>query len=188
MRAKAFTADYDLFIISPHISDFGPNDNLPIPDVAHKVFQRRVNSYNKELKINNELIQYYYNVDGFYEEEDPDIGNASERIRILMDLINEKLVEGGERVVHHNMDCTSPATDLSTNYPATFALPIKIGRFDKLCIINNNEELKELIKEARSSGYYIGTNPLWEKELGKINSHNFKDSKEKLMQKFKLTA
>lgn len=187
VSAKAFTADYDLLIISPHISDFGSNDNLPIPDVAHKVFQHRVNSHHKELTINNELVQDYYNVDSFYKKEDTDIGNASERVRILIDLINTKLVGDGERVVHHNMDCTSPATDLSGNYPATFALPMKIGRFDKLCIINSNEELKELINEARSSGYYIKINPLWEKELGKISSQNFKDSKEKLMQKFKLT-
>ncbi|MFC0139327.1 hypothetical protein ACFFJN_03950 [Erwinia mallotivora] len=169
MSANAFTADYDLLIISPHISDVGSNDNLPVPDVAHKVFQHRVNSYHKKLTINNQLVQDYYDVDSFYKKEDNDIGNASERVRILIDLINAKLVGDGERVVHHSMDCISPATDLSSNYPATFALPIKIGRFDKLCVINSNEELKELINEARSSGYYIKINPLWEKELNKCS-------------------
>ncbi|MGL6001083.1 MAG: anthrax toxin-like adenylyl cyclase domain-containing protein [Plesiomonas sp.] len=187
MNAKAFTADYDLLIISPHISDFGSKDNLPVPDVAHKVFQHRMSAYNKKPTINRELIQDYSSSDSFYKKEDPDIGNASERVRILIDLINAKLVGDGERVVHHNMDCSSPATDLSANYPATFALPIKIGRFDKLCIINNNDELKELINEARSAGYYIKINPLWENELGKINSHSFEESREQLIRKFKFT-
>ncbi|XOO19743.1 hypothetical protein ACM3CZ_18125 [Edwardsiella ictaluri] len=98
----------------------------------------------------------------------------------MIDLINATLVGDGERLVHHSMDCINPATDLSLSYPATFALPIKIGRFDKLCIINNNDELKELINDARSSGYYIKINPLWEKELGKIDSQRFKDAKVKL--------
>ncbi|QPW26560.1 adenylate cyclase [Edwardsiella ictaluri] len=180
MSSKAFTADYDLFIASPHISDFGSQDNLLIPDVAHKVFQHRVNSYHKELTTNHELMQDYSNADSFYKNEDPDIGNASARVRILIDLINATLVGDGERLVHHSMDCINPATDLSLSYPATFALPIKIGRFDKLCIINNNDELKELINDARSSGYYIKINPLWEKELGKIDSQRFKDAKVKL--------
>lgn len=187
VNALAFTADYDLLIISPHISDLGSQDNLPVPDVAHKVFHYRVNSYHKELPSNHELIQDYYNHASFYKKEDTDIGNTSERVRQLIDLINIKLVGDGERVVHHGTDCSNPTTDLSTNYPATFALPIKIGRFDKLCIIDNSDELKELINEARSSGYYIKINPLWEKDLGKINAYSFESSRNQLMRKFKLT-
>lgn len=101
--AKAFTADYDLLIISQNISDLGSTGNLPIPDVAHKIFRHRVNLYHKELTINNELVQDYYNVDSFFKKEDIDIGNASERVRILIDLINAKLVGDGDRVVHHSM-------------------------------------------------------------------------------------
>ena len=32
---KPLTADYDLLMIAPHVSDWGPQDNLPVPDIAH---------------------------------------------------------------------------------------------------------------------------------------------------------
>lgn len=187
-NAKAFTADYDLLIIAPHISDFGSKDNLPVPDVSHKIFHNRISSYHNKLAENHKLMQDYSNPSSFYARESIDIGNASERVRILIDVINTALVGGGERVVHHNMDSSSPATDLASNYPATFALPIKIGRFDKLCIINSNDELKELIYEAKKLGYCIKMNPLWEEDMGKINSSAFEDARNKLMLKLNIPS
>jgi len=188
INAKAFTADYDLLIIAPHTSDFGSKDNLPVPDVSHKIFHDRISSYHNKLSANHELMQVYSNPSSFYARESVDIGNASERTRILIDVINTALVGDGERVVHHNMDSSSPATDLPSNYPATFALPIKIGQFDKLCIINNNDELKELIYEAKKLGYCIKMNPLWEEDMGKIDSFSFEDARNKLMRKLNISS
>ncbi|MBJ3590582.1 adenylate cyclase [Salmonella enterica subsp. enterica serovar Saintpaul] len=187
-NALAFTADYDLLMIAPHISDYGVQDNLPVPDVSHEEFCHRLDLYKKNLPISNELMRDYSNPAGFYKKEDPDIGNASERTRQLIDIINNKLVGEGERVIHHNVDCSSPATDLSANYPATFALPKKIGRFDSLSVIENSEELKELIIAAKDSGYCVKTNPLWGEDFRNLKSHNFNDAREQLMRKFKLTS
>jgi len=185
VNALAFTADYDLLIILPHISDYGFQDNLPVPDVSYHVFNNRVSSYTCDLAHDHALMQAYSNSARFYKNEDADIGNASARVRLLIDLINEKLVGDGEKVVHHNMDSSSPVTDLATNYPATFALPVKLGRFDKLCVIENNDDFAELISEAKESGYYNRLNPVWEKEIGKVYAPGHKVLRERLMQHLK---
>lgn len=186
-NALPFTADYDLLLVAPHISDFGPQDNLSIPDVSHCVFCRRMSSYHDIFSISHELIQSYHIANIFYQNEHPEIGNTSERINHLIDLINEKLVGQGGKVVHHSVDCANPSTDLLTNYPATFALPTKIGPFDEICVIKDNDELKELITEAKSAGYVIKTNPLWGDEFSKIHSRSFDYAKHQLMLKLKST-
>lgn len=109
----------------------------------------------------------------FYEKEDKHLGNASPRIKQMIDLINHRLVGNGEKVVHHNADSGSPATDVAANYPATFFLPTKLGRFDEICMIHDSKEMAELVKTAKDSGYHVPLNPLWEKEVVSIKRTGF---------------
>lgn len=183
-HALPFTADYDLLIIAPHISDLGAQDNLPVPDISHTVLHRRVATYHKPLPADHVLMQDYSDPVSFYHKENPDTGNASQRIRQLIVLINSALVGDGEKIVHHNVDATSPATDPLANYPATFALPEKMGRFDRLCVIENEDDFRELIAVAKNSGYYIKVNPLWGEAISKIRSQSFDNARTQLMHKF----
>ncbi|WP_233203124.1 hypothetical protein [Chitinimonas sp. BJB300] len=177
--AKAFTADYDLLVISPHISDIGPQDNLLVPDISHGVFRSKINQY-RGIPSNAYLLHDYLNAKSFYKKEDADIGNTSMRVRNMIPIINQALVGDGEAVVHHNTDSGSPATDIKANYPTTFALPMKIGRFDEICVVRNKEEFAELIQQAKSHGYHMPLNPLWEEEVKNVQRAQFVDAKNQL--------
>ncbi|RQH05516.1 adenylate cyclase [Paraburkholderia dinghuensis] len=181
--AKPLTADYDLLAVAPHISDVGPQDNLPVPDVSHKVFRQRVDGYKNTDGINPALKDAYDDPNKFYQNEDPDIGNATERIRNLIPVINNDLMLDVEapraKVVHHNADSGSPATDPSANYPATFALPFKMGKFDEICVIHNQNELKELMQAAKDYGYNFPVNPLWDDDVKNIRRTDFTTAQNK---------
>ncbi|OLF53088.1 adenylate cyclase [Pseudomonas chlororaphis] len=179
LGGKALTADYDLHLIGPHMSDLGWQDNLPVPDVAHEVFKVRIDGYSAratDLRPKNlaqELRQDYASAGDFYRKEDADIGNATRRIAEMIPLINEALVGGGERVVHHNADSGSPASDAAANYPATFFLPARLGAFDEICVIENRQQMAELILQAKNSGYHIPLNPLWEPQVTSVRRADF---------------
>ena len=176
---KALTADYDLHMVAPHLGDYGAEDKLPVPDVAHSVLTRRINRYRhrhsdpETFQVPMQLRADYESVARFYQKEDPDLGNASARIKQMIELINHRLVGNGEKVVHHNADSGSPATDVAANYPATFFLPTKLGRFDEICMIHDSKEMAELIRTAKDSGYHVPLNPLWEKEVVSIKRTGF---------------
>jgi hypothetical protein len=162
--AKPLTADYDLLLVGPHLSSLGANDNLPIPDVSHRVFRERIERY-RALPSHPALLEQYLSETSFYEREDGEIGNASARIRSMIEVINQALTGDGERVVHHNADSGSPASSAADNYPATFFLPRKTGHFDEVCIIENAREFADLVSQLKDSGYHIPLNPLWENEV-----------------------
>jgi len=176
-NAKPFTADYDLLVVGPHISDLGPQDNLPVPDVAHPVFRDKVDRYKNENGINPNLRGAYDDPKLFYEKEDPELGNASQRIRNLIPVINNALtLEAGTpraKIVHHNADAGSPATDPAANYPATFVLPFKMGRFDEIAIVHDAKEFAQLVQEAKNHGYHVPLNPLWEDEVKAVRRTDF---------------
>lgn len=161
---RPLTADYDLLLIGPHLSLLNDQDNLPVHDVSHAVFFKRFNRYcpaSQEKLINMSGVDMR-RADQFYSAEDPNIGNASRRIAQMIPEINRALVgRDGQWVVHHNADAGSPASDINANYPATFFLPEKMGRFDEICIIEDSETLAELVREAKKAGYHMPTNPLW---------------------------
>ena len=188
---KALTADYDLHMVAPHLSDFGPQDLIPVPDISHSVFKERIDRYRqhqpdaKAFQVPQALRADYDSAAHFYHKEDPDLGNATPRIRQMIELINHRLVGNGERVVHHNADSGSPAAEVATNYPATFFLPTKLGRFDEISIINDGKEMAELIKTAKDSGYHVPLNPLWEKEVTGIKRSGFTHAQARLASTFR---
>ncbi|NIF49415.1 adenylate cyclase [Enterobacter sp. Ap-1006] len=171
-EARPFTADYDLLVIAPHVSELGPEDNLQVPDVSHQVFRQRLENY-RTLPEHQALRGDYDNPASFYRKSDEDTGNTSERARRMIGVLNQALVGNGEKVVHHATDSANPVTDPESNYPATFALPHKIGRFAPLCIIENKDDLAELVLQAKNAGYHVPLNPLWEKEVLAVRSDRF---------------
>jgi hypothetical protein len=177
IEGKALTADYDLYMIAPHLSDFGFRDKLRVPDVAHSVFKERVGRY---LQVPQALRADFESAAHFYRKEHPDLGNTTPRIEQMIGTINRALVGGAEPVVHHNADSGSPATDAAANYPATIFLPKKLGRFDEISIVHDSKEMAELIKTAKDSGYHVPLNPLWEKELVNIKRSNFTLAQQRL--------
>ncbi|AZF04405.1 anthrax toxin-like adenylyl cyclase domain-containing protein [Pseudomonas sp. R5-89-07] len=176
-EGKALTADYDLHMIAPHLSDFGAQDKLPVPDVAHSVFRDRVSHYQR---VPRELSADFESAVHFYRKENPDLGNITPRIEEMIGIINRKLVGDAERVIHHNADSGSHVTDVAANYPATFFLPAKLGRFDEISIIHDSKEMAELIKTAKDSGYHVPLNPLWEKEVVNVRRSDFTLAKQRL--------
>ena len=184
----AITADYDLLMVAPHLSDLGPQDRLPVPDIAHSVFTTRIDHYRqqqpdpKAFQVPEALRADYESAEHFYQKENPDLGNATPRIEQMIELINGRLVPptSKQRVVHHNADSGSPATDVAANYPATFFLPTRLGRFDEICIINDSKEMAELIRTAKDSGYHVPLNPLWESEVVSIKRTGFTHAQERL--------
>ncbi|MGN7738558.1 anthrax toxin-like adenylyl cyclase domain-containing protein [Pseudomonas sp. 22526] len=175
---KALTADYDLHLIGPHMSDLGQQDNLPVPDVAHSVFKARIDGYSAQTKdqLPSAFRDDYENNESFYRKQDLEIGNATARISNMITVINKALVGDGERVVHHGADSGSPATDVSANYPATFVLPTKLGRFDEVCVIENHQEMADFIQQAKNNGYHIPLNPLWEPDITSIRRADFSNA------------
>ncbi|AOI39204.1 adenylate cyclase [Burkholderia oklahomensis EO147] len=176
--AKPLTADYDLFLIGPRFDDLGPQDNLPVPDVSHDVFKARLDGYKNGVP--DALRSPYEQPAEFYRKADAEIGNVSSRMRDMIPAINAALVGDGEAVVHHSPDSASAVADPGANYPATFALPQKIGRFDEICIIHDKRELAELIGSAKQAGYHVPLNPLWEKEVTSVRRESFLVAREQL--------
>lgn len=175
-EARPFTADYDLMLIAPHVSELGPEDNLQVPDVSHQVFRQRLENY-RTLPEHQALRGDYDNPVSFYRKSDEETGNTSGRARRMIGVLNQALVGDGEKVVHHATDSANPVTDPESNYPATFALPHKIGRFAPLCIIENKDDLAELVLQAKNAGYHVPLNPLWEKEVLGVRSDRFTAAK-----------
>lgn len=177
--AKPLTADYDLLVIAPRMEDLGPQDNVPVPDVAHSVFKARMDRYTSPVP--EPLRAAYGNPAVFYEKEDKEIGNASPRIRAMIPILNQALVGDGEPVIHHNADAGSPAADPTANYPAAFALPERIGRFDEICIVHDAAELAELIADAKKQGFHVPLNPLWEPNVTSVRREAFTEARDMLM-------
>jgi hypothetical protein len=176
--AKPLTADYDLFMIAPRMEDLGPEDNVPVADVAHSVFKARLDRYT--APIPDALKAAYDDPAVFYGGEDPEIGNASPRIRAMIPILNQALVGDGEPVIHHSADAASPAADPAANYPATFTLPEPIGRFEEICIVHDKDELAELVASAKKQGFHVPLNPLWEPEVTSVRREAFTQARELL--------
>ncbi|MEO2215971.1 hypothetical protein ABGV49_02685 [Chromobacterium vaccinii] len=47
-------------------------------------------------------------------------------------------------------------------------------------MIANKEELAELVKQAKDSGYHLPLNPLWEKEVSGVRRESFVDARRML--------
>ena len=167
------TADYDLMLIAPPLEQYGSMDVPPIIDVSHSVFVKRTRFYKKPLSI--ELQELKDSPSVFYAKEDKDLGNINQRTRKLIPQLNKAMgCLPGREVVHHNMDATSPAADPGANYPVTLFLPRPLeGISGTMILARNKEELAEIIMVAKSEGFHVPLNPLWEPEVARIRRPSY---------------
>ncbi|RKP47026.1 adenylate cyclase [Trinickia fusca] len=114
---------------------------------------------------------------------DHDIGISSSRINSMIVGLNKALVgDEGEPLIHHGPDSANPAAAPDTNYPATFALPYRIGSFDELCVIHSPKELATLLQQAKDSGYHVPLNPLWEPEVRSVRRSSYTEARVRVNQ------
>lgn len=162
-----YTADYDLMLIAPQTSDLSEQDNLPVSDVSHELYKKRIDRY-KSAPAHKDLVANYQDSKIFYQKADSNIGSATKRIADFIPKINKALVGSeGENVVHHSADSGNPASKPRDNFPLTMFLPQKIGEFDEICIINDKNELSSLIQELKNNGFHVPINPLWDSDTDK---------------------
>jgi hypothetical protein len=172
-HGNPLTADYDLLLIGPHLSDIGPLDNLPLPDVSHDVFKQRLDKY---MRIPDELKIDYQDEKHFYSKANPDKGNITTRAAQMIPLLNQAMVGEGEPVIHHGTDSANHISDTAANYPATFILPTKMSPFEEIVIVENQEQFAELVKVLKDYGHHIPINPLWESRVKNVRRTSLTDA------------
>lgn len=151
--ALPLTADYDLLLLAVPLAELGPQDNLPVGPVSYDCFRPGNNAV---------LRARYPDAGAFYAREDPDLGNASQRIRRLIPLFNQALgCAPGAELVHHNADSGSPSTDLSANFPASFFLPRSLGRYPTVGVIESVQAFADWVLTVKDAGFHVPLNPLW---------------------------
>ncbi len=165
------TADIDLFELAFPLEEHGPDDKLPIPDTTEDNFliQRKKYSTEQLTKVSRKK---------FYEDEIPGKGNASRQLLKMLNILNKSLGRTDRPVIHHNIDSTSPASDLDSNFPGTFFLPPRIQEILKSdhIVINNPEELKAFYQIAKDAAYGVHLNPKWGKEWRMMRRDSFTQS------------
>lgn len=125
---KAMTADYDLFTVMYHNSDFGVENSLKQPKTWDEW---------KESVVYDDLSPEYkemYNDKQLYDTKGAGaLGVISERVKDLKNKINNRLGRGkGMEMVHHGADDANPYAVLEDNFPATFFVPSRLLKSDGL--------------------------------------------------------
>ncbi|NOH73232.1 hypothetical protein F0225_18105 [Vibrio pectenicida] len=99
----------------------------------------------------------------------------------MIDKLNLVTVgKSGNPVVHHNADSGSPATDTASNYPITVFMPENIAGYDTIHIIENADQLAEFVKQAKTHGFSVPTNPRWERKVSQARSLSFDEASRKI--------
>ncbi|WP_422488994.1 anthrax toxin-like adenylyl cyclase domain-containing protein [Endozoicomonas sp. ALE010] len=199
--AQPMTADIDpLMEVFPlEKLDLERLDRLPIPLVSDQVVTRQVDKYRARLKksfaageISKEVLQEklagydqlekklqndFYSVKDESGQtlfrEDSDMGNVSNRTRNMVSYY-ERALGRKHRVIHHNVDVHSLATDEQANYPITAFLPASLNMAEGICMIFNEEQFHSVLGELMNRGYAVQQNPLWKT---RPKNHNFLNAK-----------
>ncbi|WP_257283713.1 CyaA/EF/ExoY family adenylyl cyclase toxin [Endozoicomonas sp. SESOKO1] len=186
--AQPMTADIDpLMEVFPQESlDLGRLDRLPIPLVSDQVVIRQVDKYRSRTQksfaagaiskavlqerlagydlLEKKLLNDFYSVKDESGQtlfrEDPDMGNVSNRTRDMVSYY-ERALGRKHRVIHHNVDVHSLATDEQANYPITAFLPASLNMAEGICMIFNEEQFHAVLGELMNRGYAVQQNPLW---------------------------
>lgn len=184
--ALPLTADYDLMFVAPRMDALGPQDNLPVPTISHRIFRSRLNHY-KRISHSVTLLSYL-DKNTFYAGQDPDKGNVSPRVGKMIGVINQALgCPEGLEVVHHGADSSNPATQPKTNYPLTIFLPHPIGNFKRMMVIHHVDELKQLLQSLKDEGYQPPINPLWESSVNGMVRRSFTEASRELKKRYSVT-
>ena len=199
------TADIDPLMESFPLQelDLAGADKLPLKLVSDQVVKNTVNNYRKRAKQQfvqkemtaselseklkaldkqeEKLLQDFYTYENATGEkisrEDPNMGNVTERTRSMIEHYDQALGRK-HRVIHHNVDAHSLATDEKVNYPITAFFPKALNMQDDICMIFNEEQLISILITLVDNGYAIEKNPLWGRAA--VNSTSFEDARARL--------
>ncbi len=117
---KPMTADYDLFSVMTHISDYGAPDMFKIPE-PWKVWKK---SIKDPEKLYPKIKELYENEDLYNKVHNMQLGIISDRVIGLKDKINGRLGRSnGMELVHHGADDANPGAVINDNFPATYFVP-----------------------------------------------------------------
>ncbi|CAH8188846.1 Adenylate cyclase [Vibrio aestuarianus] len=177
---QPLTADYDLMFIAPKTEhlDLANYDKLPVNRVHFSVLSETYKMRFREKEGEDFTPQLFYAKEEQTKGSSGQaIGNATPRITKAIDELNTETVgENGNPVVHHNADSGSPATDTASNYPITVFMPENLAGYDAIHIIENADQFAEFVKKAKTHGFYVPTNPKWERSVLQARSLNFEQS------------
>ncbi|WP_257267264.1 CyaA/EF/ExoY family adenylyl cyclase toxin [Endozoicomonas sp. ONNA2] len=199
--AQPMTADIDpLMEVFPLENlDLERLDRLPIPLVSDQVVTRQVDKYRSRVKkayaageiskaVLQEKLTGYDQLEkklqtDFYSvkdesgntlfREDSTMGNVSNRTRNMVSYY-ERALGRKHRVIHHNVDVHSLATDEQANYPITAFLPASLNMAEGICMIFNEEQFHTVLSELMNRGYAVQQNPLWK---SRPRNNNFLNAK-----------
>ncbi|WP_253650876.1 CyaA/EF/ExoY family adenylyl cyclase toxin [Vibrio sp. Y29_XK_CS5] len=117
---KPMTADYDLFSVMAHISDYGVSDLVKVP-LPHAKWKATIENPDK---LSPDLKELYDNEDLYNKVNNMHLGAISERVNSLKDKVNNRLGRGkGMELIHHGADESNPFPDIEANFPATYFVP-----------------------------------------------------------------
>ncbi|TQP41564.1 hypothetical protein FLM01_02105 [Vibrio cholerae] len=117
---KPMTADYDLFSVMTHISDYGAPDMFKMPEP----WADWKKSIKDPEKLEPNVKELYENEDLYNKVHNMQLGIISDRVIGLKDKINDRLGRSnGMELVHHGADDANPGAVINDNFPATYFVP-----------------------------------------------------------------
>ncbi|HGS4860772.1 TPA: anthrax toxin-like adenylyl cyclase domain-containing protein [Vibrio cholerae] len=117
---KPMTADYDLFSVMTHISDYGAPDMFKMPEP----WADWKKSIKDPEKLAPKIKELFENEDLYNKVNNMHLGIISDRVIGLKDKINGRLGRSnGMELVHHGADDANPGAVINDNFPATYFVP-----------------------------------------------------------------
>lgn len=117
---KPMTADYDLFSVMTHISDYGAPDMFKMPEP----WADWKKSIKDPEKLDPKIKELFENEDLYNKVNNMHLGIISDRVIGLKDKINGRLGRSnGMELVHHGADDANPGAVINDNFPATYFVP-----------------------------------------------------------------
>ncbi|MFO4701058.1 anthrax toxin-like adenylyl cyclase domain-containing protein [Vibrio cholerae] len=117
---KPMTADYDLFSVMTHISDYGAPDMFKMPEP----WADWKKSIKDPEKLDPKIKELFENEDLYNKVNNMHLGIISDRVIGLKDKINNRLGRNnGMELVHHGADDANPGAVINDNFPATYFVP-----------------------------------------------------------------
>ncbi|MCR9388064.1 CyaA/EF/ExoY family adenylyl cyclase toxin [Vibrio metoecus] len=120
ISGKPMTADYDLFSVMTHISDYGAPDMFKMPEP----WADWKKSIENPEKLDPKIKELFENEDLYNKVHNMQLGIISDRVIGLKDKINGRLGRSnGMELVHHGADDANPGAVINDNFPATYFVP-----------------------------------------------------------------
>ncbi|EDP60773.1 inner membrane protein, putative [Vibrio sp. AND4] len=120
ISGKPMTADYDLFSVMTHITDYGAPDMFKMPEP----WADWKKSIKDPEKLDPKIKDLYDSEDLYNKVNNMQLGIISDRVIGLKDKINGRLGRSnGMELVHHGADDANPGAVINDNFPATYFVP-----------------------------------------------------------------